>query len=157
MSAFKLVARSSGLQSATCLAWPWCMHGLLIWYPQVVMKVHQLFIIKVAVESRHQGRNKRDHMCPCHASWLVFSLLFDLGLTQCSGETWCSSTVKANLNPRWTANDWHEFVIYDMDQRIRIEVFDEDICSRAHLRQQQNKAGHVACQGTPRSHRLPQP
>jgi len=43
-----------------------------------------------------------------------------------AGETWKSSTVMKNLNPKWKETDWHDFVVYDRDQKIGIQVFDED-------------------------------
>mmetsp|Transcript_6088 Transcript_6088/g.10475 ORF Transcript_6088/g.10475 Transcript_6088/m.10475 type:complete len:638 (-) Transcript_6088:15-1928(-) len=43
-----------------------------------------------------------------------------------AGETWQSSTVMKNLNPKWKDTDWHDFVVFDRDQKINIQVFDED-------------------------------
>mmetsp|Transcript_100272 Transcript_100272/g.239063 ORF Transcript_100272/g.239063 Transcript_100272/m.239063 type:complete len:559 (-) Transcript_100272:99-1775(-) len=37
-----------------------------------------------------------------------------------------SSTIKANCNPEWTADNTHDFVVFDSDQHVWIEVFDED-------------------------------
>jgi len=45
----------------------------------------------------------------------------------CSDDSWKSSTVTNTLSPVWSKNDEHSFFVYDMDQRIRIEVWDDDV------------------------------
>eukprot|EP00931_Biecheleriopsis_adriatica_P056810 TRINITY_DN33690_c0_g1_i1.p1 TRINITY_DN33690_c0_g1~~TRINITY_DN33690_c0_g1_i1.p1 ORF type:complete len:582 (+),score=132.42 TRINITY_DN33690_c0_g1_i1:41-1786(+) len=41
-------------------------------------------------------------------------------------DQWQSSVVKANLNPEWGEHDQHDFVVFDRDQKVWIDVWDED-------------------------------
>lgn len=50
-----------------------------------------------------------------------------------ANDTWNSSVVKQNLNPTWTEDDRHDFVVFDQDQHAWLEVYDEDRMSQADL------------------------
>eukprot|EP00930_Biecheleria_cincta_P058978 TRINITY_DN44751_c0_g1_i1.p1 TRINITY_DN44751_c0_g1~~TRINITY_DN44751_c0_g1_i1.p1 ORF type:complete len:574 (+),score=104.69 TRINITY_DN44751_c0_g1_i1:34-1755(+) len=41
-------------------------------------------------------------------------------------DAWQSSVIKSNLNPEWGEDDFHDFVVFDRDQSVRIEVWDDD-------------------------------
>lgn len=41
-------------------------------------------------------------------------------------DEWTSSVVKSNLNPEWSEEDVHDFIVFDRDQKIWIGVWDED-------------------------------
>eukprot|EP00928_Gymnodinium_smaydae_P020542 TRINITY_DN1793_c0_g1_i1.p1 TRINITY_DN1793_c0_g1~~TRINITY_DN1793_c0_g1_i1.p1 ORF type:complete len:723 (-),score=177.51 TRINITY_DN1793_c0_g1_i1:485-2536(-) len=41
-------------------------------------------------------------------------------------QSWRSSTARATCDPVWTAADTHDFVVYDRDQAVHVDVYDED-------------------------------
>lgn len=43
-----------------------------------------------------------------------------------ANDTWSSSVIKQELNPVWEATETHDFVVFDQDQHMAIEVLDED-------------------------------
>mmetsp|Transcript_34443 Transcript_34443/g.97869 ORF Transcript_34443/g.97869 Transcript_34443/m.97869 type:complete len:618 (-) Transcript_34443:74-1927(-) len=40
--------------------------------------------------------------------------------------TWSSSTVKGSNSPKWPTSDYHDFAVYDLSQKVVVEVLDED-------------------------------
>lgn len=46
---------------------------------------------------------------------------------------WRSSTVKETCDPTWTEEDCHDFIVFDRDQKLSIQVYDEDRMSRDDL------------------------
>eukprot|EP00930_Biecheleria_cincta_P070542 TRINITY_DN58180_c0_g1_i1.p1 TRINITY_DN58180_c0_g1~~TRINITY_DN58180_c0_g1_i1.p1 ORF type:complete len:599 (-),score=128.40 TRINITY_DN58180_c0_g1_i1:473-2269(-) len=48
-------------------------------------------------------------------------------------DEWTSSVVKSNLNPEWSEEDVHDFVVFDRDQKVWIEVWDENTITAHHL------------------------
>lgn len=50
-----------------------------------------------------------------------------------ANDTWKSSVVKQNCNPTWTPEDVHDFVVFDQDQHVWLEVYDQDVVSSSDL------------------------
>lgn len=50
-----------------------------------------------------------------------------------ANDTWKSSVVKQNCNPTWTPEDVHDFVVFDRDQHVWLEVYDQDMVSSSDL------------------------
>ena len=57
-----------------------------------------------------------------HHSTPLFSLV-NRKVTM-ANDTWSSSVVKQELNPVW-CGEQHDFVVFDQDQHMAIEVLDE--------------------------------
>lgn len=50
-----------------------------------------------------------------------------------SDEDWQTSTVKKTVNPVWKRGNTHDFLVFDPEQTVSIEVFDEDLMSKDDL------------------------
>eukprot|EP00435_Cladocopium_sp_Y103_P045047 s794_g12.t2 len=50
-----------------------------------------------------------------------------------ANDSWSSSVVKQSCNPTWTDQDVHNFVVFDCDQHIWLEVYDKDMLSSSDL------------------------
>lgn len=50
-----------------------------------------------------------------------------------ANDSWSSSVVKQSCNPTWTDEDVHDFVVFDQDQHIWLEVYDKDMVTSADL------------------------
>jgi hypothetical protein len=46
-----------------------------------------------------------------------------------SDEVWRSSVVAETCDPEWKASDCHDFIVFDVEQKVRVEVFDHDVLS----------------------------
>jgi len=52
---------------------------------------------------------------------------------QVGDTTWESKVVNKNLNPEWSADDFHDFIIYDKGQQVQLDVYDKDQMGRDHI------------------------